>query len=48
MVFAVRVEERFELLGANPMGERIVASPVPVANRLLLRGDRHLFCVAGD
>ncbi len=47
VVFAVRVEERFELLGANPMGERIVASPVPVANRLLLRGDRHLFCVAG-
>lgn len=46
-VFAVRVEERFELLAANPMGERIVASPVPVANRLLLRGDRHLFCVAG-
>ncbi len=48
VVFAARVDERFELLGANPMGERIVASPVPVANRLLLRGDSHLFCVAGD
>ncbi|MBI5384461.1 MAG: PQQ-like beta-propeller repeat protein [Verrucomicrobia bacterium] len=47
MVFAARVGEKFELLGENPMGERIVASPVPVANRLLIRGDRHLFCVAG-
>lgn len=48
VVFAARVDERFELLGENPMGERIVASPVPVANRLLIRGDRHLFCVVGE
>ncbi len=45
VVFAARVGEKFELLGENPMGERIVASPVPVANRLLIRGDRQLFCV---
>jgi outer membrane protein assembly factor BamB len=47
MVFAARVEEKFELLSANPMGERIIASPVPVANRLFLRGDQHLICL-GD
>ncbi len=47
VVFVARVGERFELLSENPMGERIVASPVPVANRLLLRGDEHLFC-AGE
>lgn len=46
VVFAARIGERFELLGENPMGERIVASPVPLNNRLLLRGDNHLFCVA--
>jgi outer membrane protein assembly factor BamB len=45
MVFAVRIEEKFELLSANPMGERIIASPVPVADRLLLRGDHNLFCL---
>jgi outer membrane protein assembly factor BamB len=44
-VFTARVEEKFELLGENPMGERIIASPVPVSNRLILRGDKHLFCV---
>jgi outer membrane protein assembly factor BamB len=46
--FTVRVGENFELLGENPLGERIVASPVPAANRLLIRGDRHLFCVGGE
>jgi hypothetical protein len=27
------------------MGERVIASPVAVANRLLIRGDNHLFCI---
>jgi outer membrane protein assembly factor BamB len=45
VVFAVRVGEKFELLGQNPMGERIMAAPVPVGNRLLIRGHNHLFCI---
>jgi outer membrane protein assembly factor BamB len=44
-VFAARVADQFELLSENPMGERIIASPVPVGNKVLLRGDKHLFCV---
>lgn len=44
-VFTAKVEEKFELLGERSMGERIIASPVPAAHRLLLRGDKHLFCV---
>ena len=44
-VFVARVEDKFERLAENPMGERIIATPVPVANRLYLRGDTHLFCV---
>jgi outer membrane protein assembly factor BamB len=47
VVFAAWVGEKFELLSENPMGERIVASPVPAGNCLLLRGDRHLYCIAG-
>jgi hypothetical protein len=27
------------------MGERVIASPVPVMNRLLVRGEKHLFCL---
>jgi outer membrane protein assembly factor BamB len=47
-VFTAKVEEKFELPCENPMGERTIASPVPAANRLLIRGDNHLFCVATD
>ena len=40
-----RVGEKFELLSENPMGERMVASPALAAGRLILRGDKHVFCV---
>lgn len=48
MVFAARVGKKFELLGQNALSERIIASPVPVGDRLLIRGDAHLFCVGGN
>ena len=47
VVFVARIEGKFELLAENRLGERVVASPVPVSNRLLLRGERNLFCVQG-
>ena len=47
-VFVARVADKFELLSENAMGERIIASPVPTAGRLFLRGDNHLFCIAGE
>jgi hypothetical protein len=27
------------------MGERLIASPVPIGNRLLIRGEEHLYCI---
>jgi outer membrane protein assembly factor BamB len=45
VVFVVRVEGKFEMLAENDMGERIIASPVAISDRLLIRGERHLFCV---
>jgi outer membrane protein assembly factor BamB len=45
IVFVARVEGTFEVLAQNDMGEPMVASPVPAGNRLLLRGEKHLFCV---
>jgi len=47
-VLVARVVERFEFMAENSMGERIVATPVPAGDRLLLRGDKTLFCVAGE
>ncbi|MSU66762.1 MAG: Pyrrolo-quinoline quinone [Opitutus sp.] len=46
VVFVARVDGKFELLSENHMGERIIAAPVPVGNRLLLRGEKTLFCIA--
>jgi outer membrane protein assembly factor BamB len=45
MVFAAKVDGKLEVLGENPMGERIVASPAVANGRLFLRGDKHLFCI---
>ena len=47
-VFVARVESGFELLAENKMGERVIASPVAVANRILIRGERHLFCIGTE
>jgi outer membrane protein assembly factor BamB len=45
-IFVARIDGGFEVLSENKMGEPVIASPVPVANRLLIRGERHLFCIA--
>jgi outer membrane protein assembly factor BamB len=40
--------DKFELLAENDMGESVIGSPVPAANRLLVRGEKHLFCIAPE
>jgi len=45
VVFVARIEGKFEVLARNDLGERLIASPVPLGNRLLFRGAEHLFCV---
>jgi hypothetical protein len=45
VVFAARVEDKFELLSENPMNEQIIGTPVADNGRLLLRGEKHLFCI---
>ena len=46
VVFVARIEGGFGVLSTNAMGEQLIASPVPVDGRLLLRGEKTLF-VAG-
>ncbi len=45
VIFVAKVERDFELLAEIDMKESIIASPVPAANRLFIRGQQHLFCV---
>jgi len=45
LVSVVRADGKFAVLAEIPLGERMIASPVPTANRLLLRGEKNLLCV---
>ncbi|MFC1596325.1 PQQ-binding-like beta-propeller repeat protein [Planctomycetota bacterium] len=48
-VFVAAVENnRFELLAENDMEERVIGSPVPALNRILIRGEHSLFCLASS
>jgi outer membrane protein assembly factor BamB len=40
--------DKFELLSENDMAESVIGSPVPALNCILIRGEKHLFCVASD
>ena len=35
----------FKVLGSNPLGEKVQASPAVAHNRLYIRGQNHLFCI---
>jgi len=48
-VFVANVaSDKFELLSENDMGESVIGSPVPASNRILIRGEKHLFCVVSE
>ena len=47
-LFVARIKDKFELLSEYSLGEQVIASPVAVDNRLFIRGERHLFCFAGN
>lgn len=48
-VFVASVgDDKFELLAENNMAESVIGSPVPAANCILIRGERHLFCIAAE
>ena len=40
--------DRFELVSENNMDESVIGSPVPATNRLLIRGEKHLVCIASE
>ena len=49
VVAVVKVSDTgMELLSTNDMGELIAAAPVPVRDRLLIRGVDHLYCLGAQ
>jgi outer membrane protein assembly factor BamB len=47
-VFVARVENGFELLSETKFDDRIIGTIVPGGDRLFIRGEAHLYCVAGE
>jgi len=45
IIQVAKVKDGLEALSQNDMEERMIASPVAVSGRLLLRGEKNLFCV---
>ena len=43
-MFVASIEKEFKLLSETDFGERIIASPVPVNDSLLIRGEKNLYC----
>lgn len=43
--FVASITPKFEALAENDMGERIIATPVFLNNRILVRGEKNLFCL---
>lgn len=46
-VYVFRAGDSFELLAANPLGERCLATPAIAHGELFLRTEKSLFCLAG-
>jgi outer membrane protein assembly factor BamB len=40
--------DAFKVLAANDMGESVIGSPVPTTSGLLIRGEKHLFCIGAE
>ena len=45
-IFVVQAGPQFKLLGRNPMGEALMATPALAGGMMIVRGERHLFAVA--
>ena len=45
IVFVLSLKDRFEIISEIDMKDRIIASPIAVSDRLLIRTNQHLFCI---
>lgn len=43
--YVANVEKKFTVLAENNMGERVIATPVLLHNRVLVRGEKNLICL---
>ena len=46
VIYVAQIQEKFALVAEIDMGDRMIGSPIAVAGRLLIRGERNLYCVS--
>jgi len=46
--FVVKAGPKHEILRTNSIGEPVYASPAAVEGLLFIRGEKHLYCIAGS
>lgn len=46
--YVASVDRKFIVLAENNMGERVIATPVLLGDRLLIRGEKNLFCLGSN
>jgi len=47
-VFVLSLNDKFEILAQIDMKDRIIASPIAMGGRLLIRTSKHLFCIGNQ
>ena len=47
VILIADISKGFKFLGEFDMGERVIASPVPVNEKILIRGEKNLLCFGG-
>jgi outer membrane protein assembly factor BamB len=47
-VLVIKAGDKVEVLATNSLGEGIDASPAIVGKQIFLRGEKHLYCIAGE
>jgi hypothetical protein len=45
IIFVIKLKDKFEIVSEIDMKDRIIASPIAVSDRLLIRTLHHLFCI---
>lgn len=45
-IVVIKDQPDFEIVATNSMNETVDATPAPVDNELIIRGEEHLFCIA--
>ncbi|MEQ8836551.1 MAG: PQQ-binding-like beta-propeller repeat protein, partial [Lacipirellulaceae bacterium] len=43
----IKDDDKLDVVATNNVGETVDATPAPVGDELIIRGERHLFCVGG-